>query len=180
MFSFFKKKFAPAPAPAAPAAPAPSGDFDIPMPGWAGARSKSFDIPLNPPAAEAEAQADAPAKEFDIPILEQFVPVEAPPQERTRWIEKLRQGLQKTGSNLSAVFARTTIDDELYEELEAALLMADAGVKATEFLLADLKRRVKETKATEPTAVKVLLADGSPSCWHRSSGRCGSASTRRP
>jgi fused signal recognition particle receptor len=37
--------------------------------------------------------------------------------------------------------------------------MADAGVKASEFLLADLKRRVKEAKATDPQAVKGLLAD---------------------
>jgi hypothetical protein len=40
-----------------------------------------------------------------------------------------------------------------------ALLMADTGVKATEFLLADLKRRVKESKTTDPVAVKGLLAD---------------------
>jgi fused signal recognition particle receptor len=37
--------------------------------------------------------------------------------------------------------------------------MADTGVKATEFLLADLKRRVKEARATEPAAVKALLVD---------------------
>jgi fused signal recognition particle receptor len=37
--------------------------------------------------------------------------------------------------------------------------MADTGVKATEFLLADLKRRVKEAKATDPAEVKALLAD---------------------
>ena len=37
--------------------------------------------------------------------------------------------------------------------------MADAGVQATQFLLDDLKRRVKEAKATEPAAVKSLLAD---------------------
>jgi len=37
--------------------------------------------------------------------------------------------------------------------------MADTGVKATEQLLEDLKRRVKESKTTEPAAVKGLLAD---------------------
>jgi len=37
--------------------------------------------------------------------------------------------------------------------------MADAGVKATEFLLADLKRRVKESKATDPQAVRGLLVE---------------------
>jgi len=72
-------------------------------------------------------------------------------------MDKLRQGLRKTGSSIAQVFTGTQIDDALYEELEAALLMADAGVKATEFLLADLKRRVKEAKATEPSAVRGLL-----------------------
>ena len=37
--------------------------------------------------------------------------------------------------------------------------MADAGVKATEYLLDDLKRRVRETRTTEPQAVRALLVD---------------------
>lgn len=57
------------------------------------------------------------------------------------------------------MFTGTQIDEALYEDLEAALLMADAGTKATEFLLADLKLRVKKTGTTDPAAVKGLLAD---------------------
>ena len=83
----------------------------------------------------------------------------APEPERRNWIDKLRGGLRKTSSSIAQVFTGTQIDDALYEELESALLLADAGVKATEFLLADLKRRVKEAKATDPQAVKGLLAD---------------------
>jgi len=83
----------------------------------------------------------------------------APEGERRSWLDKLRGGLRKTGTSIAQVFTGTKIDDALYEELEAALLMADAGVKATEYLLVDLKRRVKEAKATDPLAVKGLLAD---------------------
>lgn len=79
--------------------------------------------------------------------------------ERARWFDKLRGGLRKTGSALTQVFTGTKIDEDLYEELESALLMADAGVKATEHLLTDLRRRVKEAKATDPALVKGLLAD---------------------
>ena len=68
-------------------------------------------------------------------------------------------GLRKTGSSIAQVFTGTQIDEALYDELESALLMADAGVDATAHLLADLKRRVKEGKATEPAAVKALLVD---------------------
>ncbi|WP_414858782.1 signal recognition particle-docking protein FtsY [Paucibacter sp. TC2R-5] len=78
---------------------------------------------------------------------------------RRSWMDKLRQGLRKTGSSIAQVFTGTQIDDALYEELEAALLMADTGVKATEHLLADLKRRVKEAKATDPAAVRGLLVE---------------------
>jgi fused signal recognition particle receptor len=78
---------------------------------------------------------------------------------RQSWMERLKSGLRKTGSSIATVFTGTRIDDELYEELETALLMADTGVKATEHLLEDLKRRVKDSKATEPAQVKGLLMD---------------------
>ena len=78
---------------------------------------------------------------------------------RQGWLDRLKNGLRKTGSSIATVFTGTRIDDALYEELETALLMADTGVKATEHLLADLKRRVKEAKATDPAQVKGLLAD---------------------
>lgn len=87
---------------------------------------------------------------------------EAPPSAkppRQGWLDKLKAGLRKTGNSLASVFTGTQIDDALYEELETALLMADTGVKATEYLLTDLKRRVKESKTTDPAAVKGLLAD---------------------
>src|SRR3989442_15066496 len=102
--------------------------------------------PAQPAPAAPEAIAPTP-------------PPAAEEPSRAGWLQRLHQGLRKTGSSITQVFTGTQIDDALYEELEAALLMADAGVKATEFLLADLKRRVKEARATDPAAVKGLLAD---------------------
>jgi fused signal recognition particle receptor len=84
-------------------------------------------------------------------------PAQAP--ERSGWLSRLSQGLRRTGSGIVTVFAGTRIDEALYEELESALLMADSGVKATEYLLAELKTRVKQTRAAAPAAVKVLLGD---------------------
>ena len=83
----------------------------------------------------------------------------APEPARKGWLDRLKSGLRKTGSSIATVFTGTRIDDALYEELEDALLMADTGVKATQWLLTDLKRRVKEAKATEPAAVTGLLAE---------------------
>ena len=78
---------------------------------------------------------------------------------RQGWVERLRGGLRRTGSSITQVFTGVRIDEALYDELEAALLMADAGPTATRHLLDDLKRRVRDAGATEPTAVRSLLAD---------------------
>jgi fused signal recognition particle receptor len=158
MFSFFKKKFGSAPAPA-PVAPAPETAPDSVL-------DQSMTLPavqvLAPPAPPA-APGALPSVDVVLPLapmaapepLPEAAPAEAP---RKSWLDKLRAGLRKTGSSIAQVFTGTQIDDALYEELEAALLMADAGVKATEFLLEDLKKRVKEAKVTDPAAVRGLLA----------------------
>ena len=145
MFSFFKKT-APAPAPAEAEAP-------ILLPeGWV-TRPASPPVPApEPVAAPAAVAAAAPAS---TPVAAP-APAAAP---RQSWLERLRAGLRKTGSSIAGVFTGTQIDDQLYEELEEALLMADAGVKATEFLLNDLKRRVKDARAADPQAVRALLID---------------------
>jgi fused signal recognition particle receptor len=113
-----------------------------------------------------EAAASSPATPAPpVPTIDAGAPVvepasEQPPEPpRSSWLARLKQGLRKTGSGIAQVFTGTRIDDALYEELESALLMADTGVAATQALLDDLKRRVKESKATEPAAVKGLLAD---------------------
>ena len=138
---------------AAPTPPAPTLSPTVPPPAPAVAATLPSPAPSTPPpAAAAAAVAPAPASEPEPTPA-------AAATERKGWLDKLKAGLRKTGSSLATVFTGTRIDDELYEELETALLMADTGVKATEFLLADLKRRVKENKTTDPAAVKGLLAD---------------------
>ncbi|ARN22751.1 signal recognition particle-docking protein FtsY [Piscinibacter gummiphilus] len=179
MFSFFKKKSPPSDAP--PAA-APAVDTGEEKRSWVDRLRSGIglgDTPVEATPAPAPAPAapvipaPAPAPVVAAPVPVQApapVPVPAPVPaeppvsaeavaERRTWLDKLRTGLRKTGSSITQVFTGTQIDDALYEDLEAALLMADAGVKATEFLLKDLKWRVKEAKATDPAAVKGLLAD---------------------
>ena len=115
--------------------------------------------PLPAPATpEARAASPAPALAGQ-PVAPTAAAAEVAPPERSSWLRKLSLGLRKTGSTLASVFTGTRIDEALYEDLESALLMADTGVKATEFLLSDLKRRVKEARATEPAAVKALLVE---------------------
>jgi fused signal recognition particle receptor len=131
MFSFFKRKAAAAPAP--------------------------VDVPVAP-AAAAAGPPSTPAPEVPAVAPDTVAEAPAPDSARAGWLDRLRQGLRRTGSGIAQVFTGTRIDDALYEELESALLLADTGVTATQQLLDDLKRRVKEAKATDPGAVKALLA----------------------
>lgn len=117
--------------------------------------------PAPPPAAPVGPPAAAGASLIGSALVQAIeVPVAAPvaPQ-RQRWLEKLSSGLRKTGSSISLVFTGAQIDDRLYDELESALLMADTGVKATQYLLGEVKRRVQASGATRPVQVKNILAD---------------------
>ncbi len=80
-----------------------------------------------------------------------------PTETKRTWMERLKAGLAKTSANLSLLFVGAKINDDLYEELEAALLMSDAGMEATEYLLNGLKRKVKEEKLLEALQVKAAL-----------------------
>ncbi len=77
--------------------------------------------------------------------------------ERQSWIKRLRQGLSKTRTNLSGLFSRTRIDEDLYEELETALLVSDAGVETTQWLLDALRTRVRQQRLTEAPQVREAL-----------------------
>ena len=116
------------------------------------------------PVAEAHVAEPAPAP-IPEPALEAAPEPNteptpsAPAPDRSDWLGRLKAGLKKTGSNISAAFGVSQVDESLYEELEAALLMADAGVQATNFLLADLRQRVRAARASEPVQVRALLAD---------------------
>jgi len=115
--------------------------------------------PAVPPPVPAIA-VQAPAVTVpEAPPVAPPVPATPVPSSRAGWLGRLAQGLKKTGTGITQVFTGTRIDDALYEDLESALLLADTGLPATTWLLNDLKRRVKEAKATDPAAVKALLAD---------------------
>ena len=78
--------------------------------------------------------------------------------ERTSWFRRLRQGLRKTGAHLTGLFSGSRIDDALFEDLEAALLGADAGLDATEQLLAALRARVRRDALESPADLQEALA----------------------
>jgi len=75
------------------------------------------------------------------------------------WLTRLRQGLSRTGQSLGGLFTGTEVDETLFEELETALIMADAGMDATQLLLAQLRARVRKARLTQTAQVREALCD---------------------
>jgi fused signal recognition particle receptor len=111
---------------------------------------------VEPAQPQAEPQ---PAPDLQSDEQGTIAPAVTPAESKKSWMTRLKAGLSKTSSNLTTLFIGARIDEDLYEELESALLMADAGVEATQFLLNGLKKRVKEQKLTEASQVKTALRD---------------------
>jgi fused signal recognition particle receptor len=177
MFSFFRKKppATPAPAPAPAAEPAPAPVPAPPPPAVAApapvvAQPVVAPPPVVTPPPVVAAPAVAPPAPAAAPrgggligsALVQAIEIPAPAPvapERQGWMARLTEGLKKTGSSISQVFTGAQIDEALYEELETALLLADTGVPATEYLLNEVRRKVAATGATRPVQAKNILVD---------------------
>jgi fused signal recognition particle receptor len=181
MFSFFKKKPKPevAPLPEAPAAELPP--VETAAPAVVPAASDVSDIapviapavaPVSIPAiapivapaviSTVAASEPPPAAVIATPVAAveaeaEIISAPVAAEQKRSWLSRLKSGLSKTSSNLSTLFVGAKIDDDLYEELESALLVSDAGVDATHFLLNALKKKVKEEKLTEASQVKAAL-----------------------
>ena len=84
--------------------------------------------------------------------------------EKKGFIKRLFGGLTKTRDSIlkgvdDVLSNFRHIDEDLYEELEEALIMADFGVETTLHIMESLKEKVKQEKITEPSALKVALQE---------------------
>lgn len=80
-----------------------------------------------------------------------------PEAEKVSWLGRLKRGLSRTGSSISAIFVGVKVDEDLFEELETALIMADSGVEATQSLLTKLRAKVKKDRIENAAEVKKAL-----------------------
>ena len=123
----------------------PARPVDVPVEGLLPALAPSEPVPatahvvVNPPAT-----AEAPAKRS--------------------WTDRLKAGLARTrqqlGGGLASLFGLRKIDEDLLEELESTLLMADCGVEATQHLIDDLRLRWKRDRLETADQLQQALADG--------------------
>jgi fused signal recognition particle receptor len=75
------------------------------------------------------------------------------------WFVRLKGGLKATGSRIGGLLTGRRIDESLFEELENALLLADAGVEASGELIARLRERAKKARLETAEQLKSELIE---------------------
>ncbi len=118
---------------AVPEPTVPAAELEVAQPTAATLESSVPSAPL--PTADADSQVTTAAQ-----VAEQAETLA--PEKKLGFFARLKQGLAKTsqnlGNGLASLFLGKKIDDELYEELETQLLMADVGVETTQKLIKQL------------------------------------------
>lgn len=71
--------------------------------------------------------------------------------------EGLRKSRRGIFREIVALFDRSAIDDELFDDLEALLIQADLGVETTQALLDQLRARIRREGITDPAQARELL-----------------------
>ena len=81
----------------------------------------------------------------------------------TSWTARLKEGLARTrkvlNTDLRDLFAGGPIDEAFFDELETTLLLADVGVSATQYLIAELRTTVRREGLRERSKLKSALHD---------------------
>ncbi|WP_339617088.1 signal recognition particle-docking protein FtsY [uncultured Gilvimarinus sp.] len=125
-------------------------------------------VPLEPEAPEAaviapepvptEPEVAAPAAEPTAEVAPAAPePAKAPPAKEGLF-GRIKRGLSRTSSNFSEglgniFLGKKEIDDELLEDLESQLLVADVGIEATTDIIDDLTARVARKQLANPDAL---------------------------
>ena len=79
------------------------------------------------------------------------------------FFSKISEGLKKTRDSLGqlfdGVFSGGSVNDELFDDLEEALVLGDTGAATAAAICEELRKRVKKDGVTDPEKVKEMLAE---------------------
>ncbi len=113
--------------------------------------------PLTSPVSEAESEALSPQETE----TEVSAPEAQEPEAKQGFFARLKKGLGKTraniGGGLADLFRGKQIDDDLFEELETHLLMADVGVETTMKIIDSLTKSANRKQLKNAEALYELL-----------------------
>ena len=131
----------------------------------AGQIEESADEAVIDAAAADEPEVEEPAAEDTVSDNDVMVPVaQRPVEEKKGFFGRMRAGLSKTRSNFtdglsSLLLGKKEIDDDLMEELETQLIMADVGVEATTEIIGRLTKRVSRKELKDSDALYEALIE---------------------
>ncbi|MDX5371019.1 MAG: signal recognition particle-docking protein FtsY [Pseudomonadaceae bacterium] len=152
---------APAPAAIEPAASAqaPAAADEAARPAFSRFRL-NVGSEVTHPVHEQPAQPEPQPEPVAAPQVEQSKPGD----NQGGWFARLKQGLSKTSASLgegmaSLFLGKKAIDDDLLEELETRLLMADVGVEATGAIIGSLTKRVARKELADSGALYKALQE---------------------
>lgn len=121
------------------------------------------ELPQTQPEPQPEAGAEPVAgADVQAPAINESVPA------KLGFFARIKQGLSRTSSHFAEglgnlFLGRKTIDEELFEELETQLLLADVGMEATSEIIDNLTARVARKQLNDADALykalRELLAD---------------------
>jgi fused signal recognition particle receptor len=128
--------------------------------------------PAEAPPEEVEEEAE---REAAAPGVAEAPPVaaEAPPEEpevKPPLRERLAKSRRALSGRIAEAFGRG-VDEETWEDLEAALIQADVGVDVATRIVSEVRDEARHAKVTAPEDVKALLADQLVAAFDDSSTR---------
>ncbi|MDD5945753.1 MAG: signal recognition particle-docking protein FtsY [Clostridia bacterium] len=114
--------------------------------------------------AEAEEEAAEESEEAEEAEAVTETAAEVTEEHKKGFFARLKEGLEKTRKNIfggldSLLGGFTKIDDDLFDELEESLIMADLGVETTMKIIENLKKRVKKEHVEDPALIKGMLEE---------------------
>lgn len=161
MFDFLKgkkKKAKPEPVKADEATPQQVEEPSLDTPS---APDQSIEAPTETPDASVSvSDSEAPQKE---PVILD-APQEDSKEEKKSFFGRMRAGLSKTRSSFAEgisniLLGKKDIDEDMLEDLETQLIMADIGMEATQEIMDNLTRRVSRKELTDSDALYDALVD---------------------
>lgn len=118
------------------------------------------------PVPEQTAAVVAPSSEPQVSVVQSVhdsASTAVEPEKKLGFFARLRQGLAKTSANLgnglASLFLGKKIDDELYEELETQLLLADVGIETSQKLIRQLTEHADRKQLKDAEALYDKLQD---------------------
>lgn len=120
----------------------------------------SVDVPVEPEAAATASEPETSPQPEATPEP-QTTEVEEPTK-KPGFFARIKQGLSRTSTQFSEglgnlLLGKKAIDDELLEELETQLLVADVGVEATTEIIDNLTAKVQRKQLADSDALYASL-----------------------